>query len=403
VAKPTGIIPALLDYKIDFGSDFDKVFGDGTDIYGICTGLLSTGAQVATGTTEMLVDYNLESTAGRATAKNLTVAEGEVLISAIIGVQGTATATVITTTDTCYMLGSYSASKANSANKKYWNNTEDPNAGGIAFNTLSLTFGSAPTTYTVTYYDENGSTPALQTTADLSSGATTPAAPAYTPATGYQLDGWSTTQGGAVESIPATVSANASYYAVVSQIDYTVTFYNGDDPVSTKTDYHYGDTLVAPADPSKAGFTFSGWSTSPSGAVADLPETVTGTQNFYAQFASSGSGLPADIERKVGRDIAKFTTANGALKTLKKDQFATVETDADYYVTEFDTDALDFAEYDYAVAAYEYGNETPHVFDKIDGANLAEVGGNINFFVIIKKVTNRAKDIVNIVVKALEK
>lgn len=266
----------------------------------------------------------------------------------------------------------------------------------------SVTLAKTPTTYTVTYYDENGSTPALQTTANLSSGAATPAAPAYTPAAGYQLDGWSTTQGGAVASIPATVSANADYFAVVSQIDYTVTFMNGESEVSKKTDYHYGDTLVAPADPSKAGFTFSGWSTSPSGAVADLPETVTGGATYYAQFVEDGPSLPADIERKAGRAISKFTTADGALPTLKPGQTATVETDADYYITEFDTKALKFAEYDYAIKATA-DDESYMVFDKIDGANLAEVAGNINFFVIVKKVTDRAHEIVNIVVKAFEK
>ena len=55
--------------------------------------------------------------------------------------------------------------------------------------------------------------------------------------------------------------ANAEYRAVYTKtfINYTVTFKDGDEVLSTKADYHYGDEVGVPTVSEQEGYKFKGW------------------------------------------------------------------------------------------------------------------------------------------------
>ena len=54
----------------------------------------------------------------------------------------------------------------------------------------------------------------------------------------------------------------------------------------------YGDTAAEPANPSRSGYVFSGWSTSQTGGdVFDFTTPVTGALTLYAQWTSESSGV----------------------------------------------------------------------------------------------------------------
>ena len=87
--------------------------------------------------------------------------------------------------------------------------------------------------------------------------------------TGYTFKGWK-------ETLPATMPANNIVVDAVFEVNtYTLT-YKVDGEVYKTFDVNYGDAITAIAEPSKTGYTFSGWSNVPATMPAD-DVTVSGT------------------------------------------------------------------------------------------------------------------------------
>jgi uncharacterized repeat protein (TIGR02543 family) len=87
--------------------------------------------------------------------------------------------------------------------------------------------------------------------------------------TGYTFKGWK-------ETLPATMPANNIVVDAVFEVNtYTLT-YKVDGTVYKTFDVNYGDAITAIAEPSKTGYTFSGWSNVPATMPAD-DVTVSGT------------------------------------------------------------------------------------------------------------------------------
>jgi len=88
-----------------------------------------------------------------------------------------------------------------------------------------------------------------------------------------------------------TMSASdVTVKAVFEQIEYTVSFMNGNREISTGV-YHYGDTVALPADPTWEGevaegesYTFSGWSP----MVVPVTESVVYTAQFTRTVQTGG-------------------------------------------------------------------------------------------------------------------
>ncbi len=160
-----------------------------------------------------------------------------------------------------------------------------------------ITSVSSDTTYTATYsqtknkytirfvnYDgtelQNSEVEYGQTPSYSGETPTKPADNTYT----YSFSGWSPEIATVTEAKTYTTTYDSNY------INYTVTF-NDDDgtEISKKTDYHYGDIVTVPADPTKEAtaeytYSFAGWTPEIANVTADATYTATytATKNKYA-------------------------------------------------------------------------------------------------------------------------
>jgi uncharacterized repeat protein (TIGR02543 family) len=136
--------------------------------------------------------------------------------------------------------------------------------------------------YTITFNSDGGSAVADITQA-YGSAITAPADPTKD---GYTFAGWS-------PAVPATMPLNgASLTAQWTINQYTITFNSdGGSPVASITQ-DYGSAITAPADPTKDGYTFAGWSPA---VPATMPLngaslTAQWTINSYTLTYNAGTG-----------------------------------------------------------------------------------------------------------------
>ncbi|XMB73102.1 InlB B-repeat-containing protein [Mycoplasmatota bacterium WC30] len=142
--------------------------------------------------------------------------------------------------------------------------------------------------YTLEYQDHNGSV--LQTElfnfgADLS-GVTPPAEPSRT---GYTFASWDST---APATMPASTVTITATYIINS---YTLEYQDYNGSVLQTTSYDYNDDLsgvTAPTDPTRIGYTFSGWDTVIPSTMPenDLTITASYTINQYTILFNSNGG-----------------------------------------------------------------------------------------------------------------
>lgn len=140
-----------------------------------------------------------------------------------------------------------------------------------------------PTYYTVRFLDETG---AELTSLSVKAGEV----PSYTYEKSdtaewdYTVRGWATSQSGeALSSLPA-VTADATYYAVVTseKQTYTVTLNTQGGTALPPLTVEYGGTVSELSKPEKENFRFVGWTVD--GEELTLPFTVTGNVTFVAVY-----------------------------------------------------------------------------------------------------------------------
>ena len=111
-----------------------------------------------------------------------------------------------------------------------------------------------PNTYIVTYTDgvDNVELFADQINANITEGTATPAFNGTPAREGYTFAGWS-------PSVAGTVTANATYTATWTINQYTITFDTDGGSAIDPITQNYGTAIVAPANPTKSGYIFTGW------------------------------------------------------------------------------------------------------------------------------------------------
>lgn len=124
-------------------------------------------------------------------------------------------------------------------------------------------------TYTVTFKDWNGTVLKTQTV-NYGAAATAPANPTRT---GYTFTGWDK----AFNNITANTVVTAQY----SINTYTVTFKDWDGTVLKTQTVNYGAAASAPADPTRAGYTFTGWDKDFDSITANTVVTAQYAINSY--------------------------------------------------------------------------------------------------------------------------
>ena len=120
----------------------------------------------------------------------------------------------------------------------------------------------APVTYTVTFLDHDGTVLKTQTV-NPGASATAPPNPSRT---GYTFTRWDT----AFSNITDHLSVTAEY----AIITHTVIFKDFDGTVLETEIVHHGSSANAPTDPTRAGYTFTGWDKAFSNVTSNLTVTA---------------------------------------------------------------------------------------------------------------------------------
>jgi hypothetical protein len=144
--------------------------------------------------------------------------------------------------------------------------------------------------YTITW-DANGGTGGTTTTVNH---GTTPTPPTVTR-TGYTFASWSPT------IVAAT--ANTTYTAQWTINSYTITFESAGGTAVSPITQNYGTSVTAPANPTKTGYTFAGWSPSVPSTMPASNTTCTAqwTINSYTiTFDSAGGTAVSPITQNYG-------------------------------------------------------------------------------------------------------
>ena len=147
-------------------------------------------------------------------------------------------------------------------------------------------------TYTVTFKDWNGTV--LKTQQVQYGGAAT--APANPTRTGYTFTGW--------DKAFTNVTANLVVTAQYSINTYTVTFKDWNGTVLKTQQVQYGGAATAPANPTRTGYTFTGWDKAFTNVTANLVVTAQ-----YVQNEPVSTPVPSDVPQIV---VESKTTSAGS-------------------------------------------------------------------------------------------
>ena len=157
---------------------------------------------------------------------------------------------------------------------------------------LVVTAQYSANTYTVTFKDWNGTV--LKTQQVQYGGAAT--APANPTRTGYTFTGW--------DKAFTNVTANLVVTAQYSINTYTVTFKDWNGTVLKTQQVQYGGAATAPANPTRTGYTFTGWDKAFTNVTADLVVTAQ-----YVQNEPVSTPVPSDAPQIV---VESKTTSAGS-------------------------------------------------------------------------------------------
>ena len=160
--------------------------------------------------------------------------------------------------------------------------------------------------YTVTFYDEDGTTIIKQTTQEYDSAIEAPDMTDKTNADGVPFAAWD-------PEVPAKVPANDVSFKAIYGGTYDVIFIVDGTEVQ-KTSVDWNTTITAPADPTKEGYTFTGWLSQEGKALSEYPTMPAKALTFTAQWTINQYTLTflADgaVVKKLTQDYGTDVTAD---------------------------------------------------------------------------------------------
>ncbi len=223
-------------------------------------------------------------------------------------------------------------------------------AGAKAHISYSATgFGSEPTwngltikraapVYTVTFNSKGGSSvPADSFVNDGS------LAIPYDPTReGYTFLGWSATDGGSAITFPYTpgVTEDITLYALWSAESHTVTFNSKEGSSVADGYFDTDDYLAEPTPPTRAGYTFLGWSDTDGGSAVSFPYApdVTTDITLYALWSANSHTVTFDSKGGSSVTNGSFVTDGSVTAptapTLAGYTFSGWRTTAEYIINE---------------------------------------------------------------------
>ena len=234
---------------------------------------------------------------------------------------------------------------------------------GVALSVLVMmpriaTAGAVGIPYTVTFYENDSPSDTVKTPqASTTAADLTLVADLGFSNPGYTFAGWSDSPTGSISYTDGeqySFTANINLYAQWTPISvpYTVTFYENDSPSDTVKTPQASTTaadltLVADLGFSNPGYTFAGWSESPTGSISYTDGeqySFTANINLYAQWtsvspsetitfsANGGTGSISSMTETSGDDI---TLPSGSTLSLAGSTFVGWNTAANGTGTEY--------------------------------------------------------------------
>ena len=161
--------------------------------------------------------------------------------------------------------------------------------------------------YTITFNTGGGSAVAA-ITQDYNTAVTAPAAPTKT---GYTFAGWT-------PAVPTTIPAENVTVTAQWQINqYTITFNTDGGTNVAAITQDYGTAVTTPADPTKTGYTFAGWTPALPATIPaeDITVKAQWTINTYS-VSITGAGVTADNMNPEYLDDVVITIAEDPDRTL---------------------------------------------------------------------------------------
>ena len=209
--------------------------------------------------------------------------------------------------------------------------------------------GGEATSYTLTF-DTNGGSAIAPITQDYGTAITAPADPTKT---GYTFAGWTPV-------IPATMPAeNMTIKAKWTVNQYTLAFdTNGGSTIAPITQ-DYGTAITAPADPTKTGYTFAGWTPAIPTTMPAENLTVTAQWRYNGGGSSGYSYYTIKATAGTGGSISP----SGSVSVREgRDQTFTITPDKSYAVSNVKIDGKSIG----AVKSYTFENVSrPHTIEVI--------------------------------------
>ena len=147
-------------------------------------------------------------------------------------------------------------------------------------------------------------------------GGSISSAPTAPTRTGYTFSGWSATSSGSLITFPYTHNQTADFtlFAIWAPNSLTVTFNSQSGTDVANGTVATNATLSAPTPPTRAGYTFSGWSTTSSGSVVSFTGGYTHgqTANFTLYAIWSANALTVTYDSKGGTAVTSGTVNTAA-------------------------------------------------------------------------------------------
>ncbi|MBP9867200.1 MAG: InlB B-repeat-containing protein, partial [Candidatus Pacebacteria bacterium] len=169
-------------------------------------------------------------------------------------------------------------------------------SAGTMSGSYTITTGCTVNSYSITFNSNGGS--AVSTITQAYGSTITP--PANPTRAGYTFTGWSPAL---ASTMPSGGQALTAQWSVNN---YSVTFNsNGGSAVSTITQA-YGSTITPPANPTRSGYTFTGWSPALAGTMPIGGQALTAqwsVNNYSITFNSNGGSAVSTITQAYGSTI----------------------------------------------------------------------------------------------------
>ena len=166
-----------------------------------------------------------------------------------------------------YYYMSYAAASSSNSYTRYTTSTSSDNPINLYKKITSSE--PDPVYYTVTFKDWDGTT--LKTEQVIEGGSAT--APANPTRVGYTFTGWDV----AFNNVTSDLTVTAQYTINT----YTVTFKDWDGTTLKTQTVNYGGSATAPANPTRVGYTFTGWDKAFTNVTSNLTVTAQYTINTY--------------------------------------------------------------------------------------------------------------------------